>query len=497
MSSKITLYILSLLLCTALSAQTLRHNVGDHSLAPLKSEGVVRIPVILVQFSDLHFSVAASDPQVNDYFNLFCNGTYDGQLYKGAGSYGAVRDYFVEQSDSLFLPEFVVIGPVTLDSTYAYYGRNSGSVKDVNISAFYTESISQAMTLYPHWNDFDNDGDGSVDMTYFIYAGEGENGSDDTNTIWPKEQTTARTIDGMRFMCYACCNELYGGQCDGIGVMCHELSHALGLPDLYDTRYVAYGLDFWDLMDSGCYCLSSYHPCGYSAYERDFMGWRPLQTLTHGQTADITLRPMSEGGVGYKLQNPANPDEYYILENRQNTGWDTYIGRGSASVKRHGMLLSHIDYVRSYWTSNSVNTRPQHQNYTIVPADGQLDSYMYVSSQDTYTAWSHSASADLYPGTQQVNTLLSARQPIYTSPGTMHMPMTDITEHEDGSITLRLHTVADVNLDGTVDTQDVLAIYQHIQQADDVPMYHPNDINFDGTVDTQDVLGIYQHLQDY
>ena len=437
--------------------------IGLHSTAPLMSTGSPRIPVILVQFADVSFSVAATDSQVNDFFDLFCNGNRSGIRYGGAGSYGSVRDYFIDQSDDLFMPDFYVIGPVTLDSVYAYYGRNQGSSKDVNISHFYAEAIQKAMQIYPDWGDFDNDGDGTVDMTYFIYAGEGENGTDDTNTIWPKEMTTSRVIDGLRFMCYACCNELYRGECDGIGVMCHELSHALGLPDLYDTNYRAYGLDYWDLMDSGCYCLSSYHPCGYSAYELDFMQWRPLVTLTADTVQHLTLYPISEGGVGYKIVNPENPDEYYIIENRQNTKWDTYIGRGTDTKKRHGLLVSHYDYLRSKWTSNTVNTDANHQRATIVPADGSLDSYMYVNTQEQYNAWTLSCMS--------------------------------IVEHADGTITLTLCQYADVNGDGQVDTQDALHIYETMQTQTTVTPNMPADVNGDTQIDTQDVLKVYEQMQ--
>lgn len=469
--------------------------IGLHETAPLKSVGSPRIPVVLAQFADVSFSVASSDTQVNDFFDLFCNGTRDGQRYGGAGSYGSVRDYFIDQSDSIFLPEFVVIGPVTLDSTYSYYGQNSGGTKDANINMFYSEAIKKALLLHTDWTDFDSDGDGTIDMVYFIYAGEGENGPGDENTIWPKEMTTSRTIDGLRFMCYACCNELYNGECDGIGVMCHELSHALGLPDLYDTKYVAYGLDYWDLMDSGCYCLSSYHPCGYSAYERDFMQWRQLVTLSADSAQQLTLYPMSEGGVGYKIVNPENPNEYYIIENRQNTGWDTYIGRGTASSKRHGMLVSHYDYQRGKWTSNTVNNDEKHQCATIIAADGILDSYMYVNSQEQYASWVKSAQADLFPGTQNVTYLFSDRQPIYTTSGSMHQPLTGIAEHEDGTITLTFCMYADVNGDGNADTQDVLHIYETMQTTATTPPYLPDDVNNDHSVDTQDVLNVYELMQ--
>ena len=53
---------------------------------------------------------------------------------------------------------------------------------------------------------------------------------------------------------------------------------------------------------------------------------------------------------------------------------------------------------------------------------------------------------------------------------------------------------ADVNGDGTVDTQDVLAIYDFIVQGKAVGASTPEDVNRDGLVDTQDVLCVYDYI---
>lgn len=53
----------------------------------------------------------------------------------------------------------------------------------------------------------------------------------------------------------------------------------------------------------------------------------------------------------------------------------------------------------------------------------------------------------------------------------------------------------DVNGDGNVDTQDVLMIYEYIQNSDGQDSTSPADVNGDGNVDTQDVLKIYEYIQ--
>ncbi len=406
--------------------------IGLHSTAPLTSVGSPKVPVILVQFADLKFLSADTDAEVNELYDKYCNGTNNGVNYTGAGSFGAVKDYFIAQSDSLFQPDFRIIGPITLPKGYAYYGEDGSYRKDVNINVFFSEAIRAAQELVDDWSVFDNDDNGSVDMAFFIYAGEGQNGCDDTNTIWPKEMPSGGSIDEVQYGAYACCNETYKGKLDGIGVMVHELSHALGLPDLYDYNYSAFGMDYWDVMDTGNYAYDAKCPCGYSAYEKDFMGWKPLVKLEAGvEQKGLTLIPLSEGGGGYKIVNQNNEDEYYILDNRQNTGWDLGVGCSTNKYGMfHGMLVSHVDYNVSQWTSNRLNSSASHQRFTLIPADGDLISSM-LGLNPIYFA---SMGGDPYPGTKGVTSLEGDRAVVYAG-GVMGQPITNIQEEEDGIIT--------------------------------------------------------------
>ena len=441
--------------------------VGKHSTAPLTSLGSPRVPVILVQFQDLKFISGLPEGTtcetqedielVNAYYDLFCNGLRDETSHwTSGGSAGAIREYFRDQSDGIFKPDFYIIGPVTLDNGYAYYGEN-GSSKDKNINLFFSESVRKAQEIYSNWSMFDNDGNGSVDMAFFVFAGEGENAYDTSkvpeakNYIWPKEQATGGTINSVSYGCYACCNETYKGVSDGIGVFVHELSHALGLPDMYDYNYKAYGLDYWDIMDSGCYCQSGYVPCGYSAYEKDFMGWTSLITLDPSEPQHLVLEPQQKGGKTYKILHPSNNNEYYILENRQNKGWDTFIGRGNKDNKSHGMLITHIDYEESLWTSNRLNTNPlSHQRCTIIAADGIIHSYMNVYDVDTYNEFLASVKGDPFPGSGNVTSwegtedivmpyiesMKTVSLPVSYTGNSLDQPLLNIVELADGTIEL-------------------------------------------------------------
>jgi M6 family metalloprotease-like protein len=360
--------------------------LGTITNAALKSIGKNKIPVVLVQFADLKFSISSNTDSIVSFYNKYCNGTNDGKNYTGAGSAGAIKDYFIAQSDSLFMPEFDIIGPITLDSSYVHYGKDLGYRTDVNINDFWEESMLKAIDLVNDWNLYDNDKNGSVDIVLFYYAGEGQNGSSDSNTIWPKDWISGGIVGNMKLGSYVCANELFKGEIDGIGLSCHELSHALGLPDFYDIYYNAFGMDYWDIMDYGDNTLRGYAPIGYNAYERDFMGWRKLVELT--EKGDYSAVALTSGGVGYKIVNDANPNEYYILENRQAEGFDKYI-------INTGMLIIHVDYDKNYWSSNRINNDPSHERFTIIPADGER---LKSKSATSTTEYKNNLLGDVWPG---------------------------------------------------------------------------------------------------
>lgn len=449
--------------------------LGTKESAALQCTGRPKVPVVLVQFKDLSFTIAEQPSKVNEIFDGFLNGDGSGELYKKAGSYGSVQDYFAQQSDSQFIPEFEVIGPVTLPDSIGFYGKNSSSRKDVNITTFYSHSVSEAQKIFSDWSIFDNNGDNVVDMVFFIFAGLGENdkSADANHSIWPKETQTGGNINNMKVGCYACCNEIYDGGLDGIGTFCHELSHALGLPDLYDTNYVGFGLDYWDLMDSGNYCQDSKKPCGYSSYELDFMGWRRLETLDPQTPQFLTLQPISEGGIGYKMLNSSHPSEYYIIENRQNTEWDEFVGFSTSGYGlHHGMLVTYVDYSASSWTANTVNTNANRQRVTILPADGELISNNSVTKGgvDVLT-YILNLGGDPFPGNMDVHELKGEDQPLrYPSDSYLNQPLMDIQENEEGVITLK-YCITE-----KADAPDDVEIYSDMLDWEDV--YPAGDVSY-------------------
>ncbi len=333
--------------------------------------------VVMVSFSDLDFRDDNAWTEWNDILNK------DG--YSNNGSAGSVSDYFYDQSLGQFDLTFDLVGPVKLPESHYYYGDNGTSANglDINLCEL-IDSACHAIDDAVDFSIYDWDDDGEVDQVFFLYAGCGEH-SDlyaDTRLIWPHEYwleyydgyENGITLDGVKINTYACGSELDAEEDasikpqSGLGVFCHEFSHCLGLPDLYDTLYGADDmLDSWDLLSYGCYNADGWCPPNYSGYERAFCGWQEPTLLS--ERATITnMQPLDDGGDTYKVVNDDNNgtnNEYYIIENRQQKGWDTYLPGA-------GVLITHIYYRKIYWDANSVNTNKSYPGVAIIPADNVM-----------------------------------------------------------------------------------------------------------------------------
>ena len=342
--------------------------------------------IILAEFKNKSFK--SGHDQV--FFSRMCN---EPGFTSDEGFVGSIYDYFLAQSGGQMDLTFDVVGPVQLAHDYSYYGKDKGMEgTDIRPGEMVVEAC-RAIQTQVNFKDYDWDNNGEVDQVVILFAGEGQADSGNADTIWPHEYMLrysdygrALFLNNMRINTYACVNEVrgsaFGGRIEGIGTLCHEFSHCLGLPDAYDSKYLNFGMNRWSLMDSGVYNGDGFRPAGYTAFEKMCVGWQePI-----GLTTDIDIsgmKPLSEHGDTYYILNDGNSNEYYLLEYREKSGWD-------AGLPGRGMLITHIDYDETVWVWNELNTTKDadsgnnHQRYTIFHADNAAGSQVRDLQHDTY-----------------------------------------------------------------------------------------------------------------
>ncbi len=346
--------------------------------------------VILVNFTN---KAMLSQHDQNCFDEMF-----NEEGYSKNGHIGSVRDYFLDQSYGQLDITFDVLGPIELSGNLAYYGGNNSYGNDKRPGEMVKEAC-EAVDELVDFNDYDWDDDGEVDQVFVIYAGYGEHASNNSDLIWPHEwellYSLGQTLnfDGAIVNTYACTCELsgsYGSSLNGIGTACHEFSHCLGYPDLYDTDYSGgRGMDYFDVMCSGSYNGPSSNgevPCGYSAYERWTGGW--LEPVEMDAPETYTDMPaLNDEGAAYIIYNKDFTDEFMLLENRHSDRWFKYFGSSTAG---HGLFISHIDYNANVWAMDRPNDDPNHQRVSWIPAD------------KSYSTYGGGHQSDFFPGTKKV-----------------------------------------------------------------------------------------------
>ena len=396
-----------------------RRSIGISNNYPyFPHTGTPKALVILVEFQDCAF--LTKDPV--SVFNHLLNASPEDETpqalledYNNNTKYtntGSVKQYFSDMSEGEFQPQFDVKGVVKVSKNYAYYGQDqSENNRDIKYKEMIKEACELAKSqLGVNFSEYDANNDGNVDLVYVIHAGYGQNTGGEENTLWAKTSFNyITTIDGKEISAHGINSELNfnkGNYITGIGVICHEFSHTMGIPDLYPYNSKAYvnnqEPESWDLMDAGEYGNNGYTPVPYCAWELDIMGWNAgIETLDK-EPKQITMEPYFSGNrKAYKIE--ADNGEYLLLQNLQRTGW----GKGYMS---HGLLIYRIDYQRSnVGLDYRMNQTPNKPEVTVLPADGVILNGYLNGKSHTKQEYYESQWADPFPGYKQVTELLEAK----------------------------------------------------------------------------------------
>lgn len=384
------------------------------------SAGKPHALVLLVEYADVKFRF--DNP--HDYFSRMVNE----RGFSDLGATGSALDFFIENSGGIFEPQFDVLGPVTLSGTQSYYGGNNGN-DDARPHMMAIEGC-RLLDKDVDFSKYDNDGDGVIDNVFIFFAGEAESSTGIADQVWPHtgfvsyKSNVPEIFDGVRLDRYACSNEWTEphpgqpgvGRPDGIGTFVHELSHVMGLPDLYTTAYnSAFTPGRWSTLDYGPYNNDGCTPPNYSVFERYALGWLHPRELTGASNVRLEEISRNQAAIIPTLKDT----EFFLLENRQQTGWDKYI-------PGHGLLIWHVDYDEEKWYMNAVNNTVAHQNVDIEEADG-------MATEET-------RADDAFPGGLMRTSFTDQTIPsmLPWTGRSVNLPVTDITEREDGVVTFKV-----------------------------------------------------------
>ncbi|MGN1240246.1 MAG: M6 family metalloprotease domain-containing protein [Paludibacteraceae bacterium] len=435
-----------------------------------RSEAGATLPpkglLLLVQFSDTPFFT----PNPHAAFDSLANGL--DYVYNGAT--GSAREYFRAQSNGQYVPDFTVVGPITLPHTMEYYGKNDSKGYDQYLADFVIDACLAAEDSVD-WTQYDSDNDGEIDLVFLLFAGYGEADSYIANTIWPckwdmesvlyfgytnqttyyyqtDEKKNLPTFNGKRVCNFACSNEwTYRNDCrSGVGTFIHEFSHVLGLPDYYvPSGSPSHTPGSWSLMGYGNYVNNGNTPPNYSAYDKYFLGWVTPTFLSANQ--QVTLP--ADGETCYMLTRsgmaPADgaftKDTVYYLESRQYAGWDAYL-------PGHGLLVWQVVYDAQAWFNGLPNQDAV--RYTLLSAGGNTP----------YTIDTKGAGREdvPFPGKEEVTSLALSPKAI----------LQGIQEQGDGTITFTFLTSSEpTRIENTTNTGSV-KYYNVLGQEVDVETYH-------------------------
>lgn len=351
--------------------------------------GTITIPVVLVNFQDAKFKINKPKEAFEQLFNS------DTQADLGNGNrlnYGSVAKYFRDMSHGAFTPKFKVYDPVTVNQPETYYGgKNEDDNKDEDPRQLVKDALKlvEDQVKEDDIKSFCSD-DKTIDCVYIVYAGLGQNDGGDGTTVWANCWTTdGATLGGKKVRWYTMSGELSPVKIkdstipvvNGLGVICHEFSHSLGLPDMYPTAISAYldnqEMEYWDLMDGGEYTHAGFCPTAYTAFEKEQMEWQ-VDIKTLNSDARVTMTTSTEqGGTAYKIVNPQNDKEYLMLEYIQRKGWNEHLFG-------NGLLVYHVCLPsETLYSGTHLNNAPGYPGMAVVPADGAcLSSYIKANEND-------------------------------------------------------------------------------------------------------------------
>ena len=336
-------------------ALTLRSLEGGLMAEPLSAPTVGNYKglCILIEFPDVAPTISRAE------VDNFCNKTG----YSGFGNNGSVKDYFQFNSRNKLTYTNVVTQYYRAAHNRSYY-TDPGVAFGTRARQLITEALDHLKAQGFNFSQLTADSSGYIYALNVFYVGDRVNNW--SEGLWPHQWSLASPYNvggSKKFSDYQITNM---GSALTLRTFCHENGHMIcNFPDLYDYGYESYGVGNYCLM---CYGGNDKNPVQIGAYLKNTAGWATkLETITPGITA--TLNAANNDFYIHKK----NATEYFIVENRQKTGRDSFLPDS-------GLAIWHIDETGN--NSNEQMTPAKHYLCSIEQADNKFDLEKKVNGGD-------------------------------------------------------------------------------------------------------------------
>jgi immune inhibitor A len=251
---------------------------------------------------------------------------------------GSMRDFYLENSYGKLDLVGGVTGWYRMPQPYSYYvwGNNGLGSYPHNAQKLAEDAVDSA-DAHLNLSDYDYNHDGWVDALIIVHAGPGAEETGNPNDMWSHKWVMHSTLyrDGVYLHDYDMDPEIQSGGLVHMGVFSHEFGHILGLPDLYDRYYSSYGLGYWSIMAHGSWNNEGKTPAHFDAWCKKRLGFSEADQLTTNQT-NVEILQAETSPVSYRLWTSGmGGSQYFLVENRQKTGFDTYL-------PGQGLLIYHV-----------------------------------------------------------------------------------------------------------------------------------------------------------
>ena len=388
--------------CASMFPALLLFSAVNSSAAAPVTTGQVPQLVILANYPGKTTTYTKAD------FEKFCSQPG----YSEHGAHGSVRDWFAEVSEGAFDPQFHVTAWITLPRASSYYAEFN------NWDDMGREAVLALDASGFDFAPFDANNDGFIDLPpLIIHQGPGREDIILDKTLFSSHEASfpEQTIDGVKISSYATVPEVFGTLITRLGVVIHELGHNLGLPEMYDSSTLVsemiFGLGDWTAMAYWSRDAASLYPMHYGAWERIYLGWATPIVL---RTASTLLRVDTQSI--YKIPVNGSVTEYYLVENRQQVGFDR-------ELPGSGLLVYHVDETK--WDGIAHNGSPSnsdenHRHVDIIQADGlrNLNNKRFLNGSNGFSQNPNATlgdAGDPFPGTSNRQSLSPTTTPQLTS----------------------------------------------------------------------------------